>query len=329
MPPPLPLLILANSDRQAGPVPRGLRPEDMLRGFKGAHRLASGRCLAAELVERYRQSGRFADPILIGPRHVYQGEVDCEIVHVEGNLPETLNGLREVVLSRFDPASPVAFSTCDILPTPDEVRRLLETSYDPHADCVFWGQLVEARPQALGASAWKPGYRFVRERAEADLNLYPGHLVIARPAALRIRLTNHLLSLAYRYRNRDLRRRPWRMVASGLGRLLWADLRSLLMGRLPILTLSIPYHGLKGYYRFRRGKLTPREFEYRLAKTFLHRDFHRAAHGRPVVFAITSILSFAKDIDTVAELAEAGGQTVPVRNACPGQVNHGPPTTDY
>lgn len=313
---PLPLIILANSDRQAGPVPRGLRAEDMLRGFKGAHRLASGRLLAAELVERYRQSGRFAEPILVGPRQVYEGHVDCEIVHVEGNLPETLNCLRKLVLGRFDPALPVAFSTCDILPTPDETRRLLSTSYDPHAECAFWGQMVEARREMLGASAWKPAYRFVRDGG-GELNLYPGHLVIARPAALRIRLTNQLLQLAYRYRNRDLRRRPWRMVGSSLGRLLWADLLRLFTGRLPILTISIPYHGLKGYYQFRRGQLTPREFEHRLAKTFLHRNFHRAAHGRPVVFAITPILSFAKDIDTVAELAEASRQTPAARDEMP------------
>src|SRR5947208_9184596 len=86
----LPLIILAGSDRQAGPVPAGLRPEQVLRGCKGAHRLPSGRPLVAELIGRYRGSGRFADPIVVGPEHVYRGLIDCEVVHVEGNLADTL-----------------------------------------------------------------------------------------------------------------------------------------------------------------------------------------------------------------------------------------------
>jgi hypothetical protein len=300
----VPLVILANSDSQAGPVPKGLEPAEMLRGFKGVHRLRSGKTLAGELVDRFRSSGRFADPILLGPLRVYRDVVDCEIVDVQGNLPATLACVRELVLTRFSPTAPVAFSTCDILPTSEEIRRLIETDYDPHAECAFWGQLVEARPEELGASAWKPAYRF-RRNDRGSMSVYPGHLVIVRPAALRIRLTNHLLQLAYRFRNRDLRHRHWQIASRGLGRLLWEDMRSLFSGKLPILTVSIPYHGLRGYYKLRRGQLTPQEFERRLAKTFLHRRFQKAANGRPVVFTVTRILSFAKDIDTIAELAEA------------------------
>ncbi len=145
----LPLIILAGSDRQSGPVPRGLRPEQVLRGCKGAHRLPSGRPLVAELVDRYRLSGRVADPIVVGPRHVYQGLVDCELVHVEGNLAATLATVRELATRRFDLAEPLALSTCDILPTAEEIGRLLRESYDPHAACCFWTQVIEARPQDL------------------------------------------------------------------------------------------------------------------------------------------------------------------------------------
>src|SRR5690242_5229839 len=103
----LPLIILAGSDRRAGPVPAGLRSEQVLRGCKGAHRLLSGRPLLAELVDRYRQSGRFADPIVVGPEHVYRGLVDCEVVDVEGNLAATLATVRELAMSRFDPHEPL------------------------------------------------------------------------------------------------------------------------------------------------------------------------------------------------------------------------------
>ena len=82
----LPLIILAGSDQRPGPVPPGLSPEQVLRGFKGAHRLPSSRPLVAELVDRYRQIRRFADPIVLGPERVYRGLIDCELVHVEGNL---------------------------------------------------------------------------------------------------------------------------------------------------------------------------------------------------------------------------------------------------
>jgi hypothetical protein len=140
------------------------------------------------------------------------------------------------------------------------------------------------------------------------LNVYPGHLVIARPAALRIRLTNHLLKVAYRFRNRDMRYRHLQIVAHGLGRLVWEDFRQLFLGKLPVLTFSIPYHGLRAYYLWRRGGLTLPGFEHAICRTFLHRRYQGRNGGRPVVFARSRILSFAKDIDTVAELAELGAR---------------------
>jgi hypothetical protein len=312
----LPLIILAGSDRRAGPVATGVRPEEMLRGCKGAHRLPSGRPLLAELVDRYRRSECFADPIVVGPLQVYRGLVDCELVHVEGNLAATLAVVHEVAMSRFDSAEPLALSTCDILPTPEEIRQLLRESYQPHAACCFWGQVVEARAEELGASGWKPAYRVKRDDAEDEradgpdssemLSVYPGHLVIVRRAALRIGLTNHLLKVAYRFRNRDMRWRHVQIAACGLGRLMWEDIRQLFTGRAPFLTFSIPYYGLRAYYRWRRGELTLRDFERAIARTFVHRRYQGQNGGRPVVFARTRILSLAKDIDTVAELAELG-----------------------
>ena len=46
-------------------------------------------------------------------------------------------------------------------------------------------------------------------------------------------------------------------------------------------------------------------FEEAFTKIFVHRAYHDRASGRPAVFAVTPILSFAKDIDTKAELQEA------------------------
>ena len=306
MPDRLPILVLAGSDRQPAPVPRQLKADDRLTGLKGALRLPSGRCLAGELVERLKKSERFEDPILIGPRKVYAGNVDCEIVDVEGDLAMTLAQIRQLIRNRFDLSSPVAFSTCDILPTPDEIRRLLAESYDPHASCFFWGELIEAQPQQMGASRWKPSYHFLSDVGQPLKNLYPGHLMIARPAALRMRLASHLLQLVYSHRNLDHHKRYLRMILRGLGRLIAEDFRNLFSFKPPLLSISIPYFSLRAYFKFRRQRLTVPEFAQHFAKVFLHNDHHQHTNGPAVVFAITPIVSFAKDIDTKAELAEMG-----------------------
>lgn len=304
----IPVIVLGGSDMQPGPVPSGMSPDNMLTGYKGTLRLASGRCLAGELIERLRRSGRFEDPVLVGPRDIYQPLVDCEVVDVIGNLSTTLQRVREFIRNRYSLSAPLAVSTCDILPTGEEIGELLETCYDPVSGSVFWGELVAAQPEQMGASAWKPGYLLPPDDGLPLENFYPGHLVIIRPAALRIRLTNYLLQLAYRYRNRDLRHRRWRMFVRGLGRLALQDCRNLLSLQLPILSIAIPYYCFRAYRRFRKGELSVPDFARHVAKVFVHRSFHRQINPPPVVFSQTSILSLAKDIDTKSELAELSQQ---------------------
>ena len=156
----------------------------------------------------------------------------------------------------------------------------------------------------MGAGAWKPSYHLPADAGQPPLSLYPGHLVIARTCALRFPLMNRMLELAYRYRNRVLEKRYLGMTCGVLGTLLGQDLRNLARLQCPVLTVQVPYLGLRGFFRYRRGKATLREVENFLAKSFLHRRFHGAAGGRPVVISISSLLSFAKDIDTQAELDE-------------------------
>lgn len=301
----IPVLVLAGSDDRPAPVPSGLRPDDMLTGFKGAMPLPWGRCLAAELVERLRCSGRFADPIVIGPRHVYEELVDCEVVDAAGNLALTFERIRELIRTRFDAAAPIAVITCDVLPTVSELQTLMTESYDPHSECHFWGQLVHAEPIHMGAGHWKPSYRFRRAADQPLINLYPGHLVIVRPAALRIRLTSHMLRLAYSFRNVDLNRRWLRMILRGSGQLIAEDMRNLLRLKAPLLSILIPFYCLRAYGQYRRGRLTVPNFGHYVGKVFLHRASLHTALSAPVVFSITPIVSLAKDIDTKAEWAEA------------------------
>ncbi len=283
----------------------------MLHGYKGAVQLPSGRSLVGELVERLRAADRFDDPILIGPRRVYEGHVDCEVVDVEGNLATTLEAVRELIRSRFDLAAPLALSTCDILPTGEETRRLMAECYDPHAGCSFWGQLITAEPGQMGASCWKPSYHFLPDVGQPPVNMYPGHLIIARPGALRMRLTNHLLQLAYSHRNIELHKRRFRMIARGVGRLVAEDFQNLFALQMPKLAVSIPAACLSAYGKFRRGTLTVPQFADYVSRVFLHREFRRSAEGPSAVFSLAPIVSFAKDIDTKAELDEAAGMTAP------------------
>jgi len=298
-----PIFVLGGSDSEPGPVPKDMERSRMLRGCKGTIDLPIGHCLAQELIDRIRSAELFHEPVIFGPRRVYDGLVDCRIVDVEGNLADTLRAVRIEVLRQTDLSRPVAFTTCDILPTSDEYRELLDACYFPNSKSCLWGQLVAEEPTAMGASSWKPAYQFRPNDNSIPRTMYPGHLLIARPAAVRIRLMNHLLQLAYRHRNLRLLSRPVPMIAKGIGRLMLEDSRNLLRGQLPILSVSIPWHCLAAFFQFQRGRLSVPSFSRSIMKVFLHRDFH---HGEfpPVVFSTTSILSFAKDIDTEDELAE-------------------------
>lgn len=296
----IPILILAGSDLRHGPVHPELSPQEVLSGFKGAIRLPWGKCIAAELVDRYRNSGRFADPVLIGPKSVYQQLVDCEIVDIAGTLADSLRVAQQYIATRFAQEAPVAVSACDILPTPQETRRLMEESYDPHHAAQFWWQLVTAGPQDLGASSWKPCYAIRQMPDESPRTMYPGHLIIYRPAAVRSDLLIRLLTLAYRHRNRPLGKRVLPMLFQGIGMLAKQDVRNLGSGQLPLLTCSIPWHFLRAYSQFRHQSLTISGLELHLGRVLLHRRFRR--DRRPVVLALTSVHSFAQDIDSQREL---------------------------
>jgi hypothetical protein len=300
----MPILILASSDPQPGTAPDGLSSEAMLTGPKGTLPLRSGRCMAAELIARIRRSERFGEPLLLGPRSWYAGKVDCEIVHVAGTLIDTLRQMMNVVQARVPDGEPFAVTPCDILPSADDLQRLMDNDYAPHADAMFWWQLVQGERVSMGAGAWKPAYRLPSGPGQPPLSLYPGHVVIARAGSLRFPLMNRLLELAYRYRNRVLNKRYIGITCGGLGTLMAQDLRNLARWQLPVLTVTVPFYGLRGYLRYRRGTATLRDVEHFLAIAFLHRKFHQAAGGRPVVITVSSLLSLAKDIDTQAELDE-------------------------
>ncbi len=301
---PLPLVILAGSDRRRGSVPPGMQAADMLVGYKGAFRLPGGRPLVAEVIERFLSSGRFEQPILIGPSRIYSElELPCQVVDSEGPLSSTLKAATRTVTERFALDRPIAFTACDILPSAEELTALMSDAYDPFARSVFWTQLVAASAEQMGASGWKPGYALAAGPARM-MNVYPGHLVVLRPNALRFPIMFRLLELAYRYRNRPLWQRALGMTMQGVGALMAQDFGSLMHARPSLLSLSIPFHCVASYLRYRSGHFGVSDLERVFAKVFLHRGAQVDHGNRPVVFAITRALSLAKDIDTRAELDE-------------------------
>ena len=164
--------------------------------------------------------------------------------------------------------------------------------------------MIDAAPDVMGASAWKAAYHLRTPEHHEGRALYPGHLVVARPSALRFRLLNQLLGSAYRHRNELIHRRVLPMILDATAALVSEDVRGLLGGRLPLLTLTMPFRALGCYRRFRQGRMHLNEFEAEFARLVVHRAF-RCRSERPVAISISSIASLAKDVDSVAELEEA------------------------
>lgn len=295
----IPILILGGSDAKRGPLHEELSANEVITGFKGALPLPSGRSLAAELIDRYRQTDRFQDPILLGPREVYRDLVDCEIVDVRGPLSTTLECLEQQVDCRWPSRQPIAVSACDILPSTNEIGELLASGYDQHPECQFWWEMIVSDPESLGASSWKPKYRIRRTQESPPEPMYPGHLVIFQPDAVRLDVWVRIMALAYQYRNLPIRKRILPMLFRGLMTLAAQDTQNLTKGQFPILSVSIPWHFLRAFAAFHKGTLTIPKFEERIGRVLLHRAFR--ANSNAVVVTLTELRSFAQDIDSIRE----------------------------
>ena len=304
----LPIIILAGGNDQLETIPRGFSADDVLRGFKGAVTLPSGRCIAAELVQRVRDSERFQEPIVVGPRRVYHDLVDCEIVDTAGNLLSTISAFTELLNERYR-ERPVAVSACDILPTAADFRELLDQSYLPYASSGLWWEMIAATPEEMGVSGWKPSYRMRMAPGEPLLNLYPGHLLILRADAVRLDWFNRFLMLAYRFRNRSVYERVIRITLRVLWLWLAEDLKRIVSFRWPGRVVASPYGIFRTYFQYSRERLTVPGLAGELARQIMVPDRVRGL-DHPVAMAVTRVRSFAKDIDTRPELEEILGDAV-------------------
>ncbi len=311
----MPIIILAGGSERVEAIPDGLTAGDLLRGYKGAVKLPSGRCIAGELIERICESGRFEEPVLVGPRRIYRDLVDCEISDTTGDLLATITELTRLLTQRY-PERPVAVSACDILPTAADFRELLDESYAPYSNSGLWWQMIAAEPAQMGVSGWKPSYRLRLSPERPLLNLYPGHLLILRAGAIRLDWFNRFLMLAYRFRNRSVYERMIRITLRVLCLWLAEDLRRIASFQWSGRVVGAPYGIFKTYFRYCLERLTVPDLAAELTRQIM-------VPGReldhPAAMAVTRIRSFAKDIDTRTELEEVlrDGAAKPVQDDAP------------
>lgn len=306
---PIPIVILAGSDRRPAELPERGRDKHPLAGFKSLAVRIGDRTLIEHAVERLRSS-RWFDPVLVaGPAAVYEGKSGgAAIVDTDGTLGDNVRAGVEAVRAAH-PGSVVGFTVCDILPDPSLLDRLMR-EYQATAPSDLWFPMVRAPAsrEQLGASAWKPAYGVIPAPGEAAVRVLPGHLVIGDTQALRLPLLYRLLDLGYRTRNRSIGERRGVMIRGVLGDMLLQDLLHVLRLRAPSLTWSVLRATIPAAELLRRGSITREHMEDTLRKLFVRARWRRAHPERRVVLPIVEALFLARDIDTVEEASELGGE---------------------
>lgn len=301
----IPLVVLGGSDRTAAVMPSGGGDQHPLTGYKGADIRIDGRSLVELVLDGVLASGCFAPVWVAGPRRAYNGlRGPAELIDTDGSFGDNIRASLESV-RRLCPGSPVAFLTCDVLPKPEALQRLI-ADYIAHVPCDLWFAVVRTPPdrQLLGASSWKPVYRVVPAAGEPAVEILPGHLVVVDPQALRRTFLYDLFQIAYSTRNRPIAHRRNVMLRKLVVQLLLHDLRHLLALRLPTLTWTVVVNGVRAAAALRKGTITIVQLEDALRALLITRHHRRQYPDRRVSVRITDELSLALDIDTEEEARE-------------------------
>lgn len=302
---PLPLVIMAGRDAKGQPLPEGCAAH-WLAGYKAVEWLVDGEPLIATLIRRARATGHF-DPIYVaGPAERLRPWVlDAIVIDTDGeldtNIAAALAALRDQVKGS------VAFLASDILPSVACLNAAMALYAASRRSAVFLPLVrVPEQQERLGQSAYKPRYRLV-ESGGLESPVLPGHLLIVRPSAIRLNLVYALVRLGYRTRNQPVRQRTWRMLLGAIGFLLREDLRLLLGGKAPHLTLTVVRNALIVSRSLQQGRIGSHALARRL-RAVLVRASYRLRHPRTaVLLPITELLDLAKDFDTVEEIEAVGG----------------------
>jgi hypothetical protein len=305
----IPLVILGGSDKRPSILPQGVEGRHPLSGCKAVDVRIDGRCLVDVLLDRLRESGKF-DPITIaGPAQAYrEAGVSAPVIDTDGGFGENIRASVESVGAQQ--GQEMAIITCDILPEVEALRELID-DYWSHAPSDLWFPIVLAESEeGLGASAWKPRYRVVREPGTEAVSILPGHLVICNPAILRLQFIYRFFQLAYSTRNRPIRYRKWFIAREALGGLLRQDLLHILGLQMPTLTWDVFLHGITAANHLRQGIASIVELQTAVRYMFVKRKHRRQHPESGVRLVLTRWMSLARDIDTLEEAEAIGAVSV-------------------
>ena len=301
----MPLVILGGRDREVTTLPEDGRGKHVLGGYKAVDLMIGEHRLIDLLVQRFRASGSF-DPIYIaGPSAVYGEVAGARLLETDAHLAENLETCVRAMVER-EPGRQVMFTTCDIVPDPDELANALE-DFHGHQPLDFWmAQIrVPTDVKRLGESSWKPKY-FLRPTGEAEaVPVLPGHIVVVDPALLDGDLLFRFFGGLYSTRNRPISARIGLIAGRVLGYLFGVDLRNLMRLRWPKRTWTVVYNCLWLAYRLAKGTSRQEDYEVRIRRIFFDPEHVRAHPRRAARVAILEALSLAKDIDTEEEAQEA------------------------
>lgn len=309
--PRIPIVILGGSDLRRGELPELGATKHALAAYKGAALHVDGRPIVEILRDRLERSGAFGPVYVTGPAHAYRDlRHGAELIDSDGNLGENLRASIDHVRPRH-PDSPIAFLTCDVLPTAESLAALA-ARYREDAPCALWFPLVRSPsdPDRLGESDWKPTYGILPDPGATPVDVLPGHLVITRPDAMRLRFAYRLIQLGYRSRNRSIASRRVTLVLGVLAILLGADLRTLVRLRLPMLTWSVLSSALWGASKLRTRTLVLEDLEEVVGRVFVRFRHLRDHPDRGAKMPIVDELALAIDIDTEEEAVEHGMRVI-------------------
>lgn len=279
--------------------------------------MLAGRPIVSHVIERFAATGQFAPIVVAGPRRIYADHVD-DIVDTDGPLHTNVQrALEELRRRGYEGA--IAVTTCDILPTPEDLAAHT-ASIAGALPCAAWFALVRAPEQVeeLGASDWKPSYRLRPAPGEEPVRVLPGHLIVANPDRLRLGLCFRLVDLAYRTRNRPIVVRRRVLTTRLLANLLLRDLDHLLHLRRPDVTWTILRHGLRVARGMRAGTMSQEELEDAAERILVHSRARRGGGAEARIhLPILPGFSLAEDADTAEEAADLAAR-VRQEGAAPG-----------
>lgn len=299
----IPLIILAGSAKKAEAIED--EHSHRLYGPKGLKIQLAGRPLIDVIIERFRQNGSF-DPIFIaGPANRYgESRGSATVIDTDADFGHNIKAALESVVARLHPGA-TAFTTCDVIPEPSELERLVE-DYRSHLPLDFWFPLIRVPddPDELGVSRDKRQYRVVPEGESAPVSILPSHLAVIDPTALRFTLIYKSFQLAYRSRTRPVFTRFLYITSGVLFFLLKRDLLNIFRLKPPFLTPMVLFNAALLSHRLGSGRITQRQIETHLHQTFGNEPHRRQYRNRTGRVPVLQGLSLARDIDTEEEAEE-------------------------